>query len=363
MSHIELQESGGQQKAVAVHFVKDGTEQIVRVNKEVIVSAGTFKSPQVLELSGIGNAGALKAAGVQVKVENDGVGENLQEHLLLCGPCFQIDDKKAVTWDSMRKPDFAEKAMEMFHEKDPQDGERGIVGATISGFAFQSMESFLTSEEVKEIHQLIKDGDTAGWSEGMKQTNQLQLEKWLVKKAPAMEQIFMPGFFSPDGAPKEGAAYFTNAIALQYPFSRGTAHITSSDASVNPSIDPKYLSNQADLRLMALYLKHLLENADNHLKDIILEVHAPSPDKYKTIQDYEEYIRSFVGTTYHPVGTCSMMSKEKGGVVDSNLKVYGTTNIRVADASILPIMPSGHILSACYVIGLKAADLIKKDIQ
>jgi choline dehydrogenase-like flavoprotein len=353
VSHIEMEESGGEQKAVAIHYIKDGTEQVVRVGKEVVVSAGSFKSPQILELSGIGNADVLKAAGVEVKVENSGVGKNLQEHLLLLGPCFQLDEKKVVSWDSMRNPEFAEKAMEMFHAKDPQDGDRGIVGATISGFAFQSMESFLTKEEIDEVHQLIKQGDTTGWSQGMKETNQLQLEKWLVKKAPAMEQIFMPGFFSPDGAPKEGAAYYTNTIALQYPFSRGTAHISSSDPLAPPIIDPKYFSNAGDLRLMALYLKHIIENAEKNLKNMVLNVHAPSPEKYKTVEDYEEYLRTYAGTTYHPVGTCSMMSKEKGGVVDSNLKVYGTSNIRVADASILPVMPSGHILSACYVIGLK----------
>jgi choline dehydrogenase-like flavoprotein len=141
---------------------------------------------------------------------------------------------------------------------------------------------------------------------------------------------------------------------LQYPFSRGTVHITSNDENAAPAIDPKYFSNNADLQIMARSLKHVVESVEKGpLKDVVVGLHTPSHEKYKTIEDYEEYIKDFTGTTYHPVGTCSMMSKEKGGVVDSTLKVYGTSNIRVADASVLPIMPSGHILSACYVVGVK----------
>lgn len=73
------------------------------------------------------------------------------------------------------------------HAKDTDEAGRGIIGSTISGFAFQSMDSILSKAEVEELHQLIKKGDTTGWTTGMKETNDLQLEKWLVKKAPAME--------------------------------------------------------------------------------------------------------------------------------------------------------------------------------
>jgi choline dehydrogenase-like flavoprotein len=238
--------------------------------------------------------------------------------------------------------------------KDDKLTDRGIVGSTVSGFAFHSLESYLSKEEVQEIHRQIDQGDTTDWNEGMKETNRLQLDKWLSNKAPAMEQILIPGFFTSDGAPKDGAGYLTSVVALQYPFSRGTVHVASSDVDAPPIIDPKYFSNNADLQLMALSLKHVIESVEKGpLKDIVLDLHTPSHDKYKTVKDYEEYIKNFTGTTYHPVGTCSMMSKEKGGVVDSNLRVYGTSNVRVADASILPVMPSGHILSACYVVGVK----------
>lgn len=171
---------------------------------------------------------------------------------------------------------------------------------------------------------------------------------------PHCHSLSLAGFFTADGAPKDEAGYITSVVASQYPFSRGTVHVTSADPNAPPAIDPKYFSNNADLRLMALSLKHVVESVENGpLKNVVVSLHTPSHDKYKTIEDYEEYIKNYAGTTYHPVGTCSMMSKEKGGVVDSNLKVYGTANIRVADASILPIMPSGHILSSCYVAGIK----------
>ncbi|UZJ52398.1 hypothetical protein CBS101457_001718 [Exobasidium rhododendri] len=353
VARIELASDNGLQKATGVSYFKDGKEHVVKIRKEVIVSAGTFKSPQVLELSGIGNAEVLKSAGIEVKVESSGVGKNLQEHMFT-GAVFEVNAEKAVTWDSMRKPEFAQKSMEQFLAKDDKLSDRGIVGSTVSGFAFHSLESFLSKEEVNEIHRQVDQGDMSDWSEGMKQTNQLQLDKWLSNKAPAMEQILIPGFLTSDGAPKDGAGYLTSVVALQYPFSRGTVHITSDDIDAPPAIDPKYFSNNADLQIMALSLKHVVESVESGpLKDIVLDLHTPSHSKYKTVKDYEEYIKDFTGTTYHPVGTCSMMSQEKGGVVDNKLKVYGTSNIRVADASIIPVMPSGHILSACYVVGVK----------
>lgn len=114
---------------------------------------------------------------------------------------------------------------------------------------------------------------------------------------------------------------------------------------------------------MALSLKHVIENTEKGpLKDIIINLATPCHENYKTVEDYEEYVKNFVSTTYHPVGTCSMMSKDKGGVVDSKLKVYGTSNVRVADASILPVMPSGHILSAVYVTGLKGEQVDACDL-
>ena len=79
----------------------------------------------------------------------------------------------------------------------------------------------------------------------------------------------------------------------------------------------------------------------------------------RTLEEAKEYIAGHTGTEYHPIGTCAMLPKEKGGVVDTNLKVYGTSNVRVIDASIFPLHVQGNIVSLVYAVAEKGADLIR----
>jgi choline dehydrogenase-like flavoprotein len=83
----------------------------------------------------------------------------------------------------------------------------------------------------------------------------------------------------------------------------------------------------------------------------------------KEVEDMKRYLRQFAATNYHPAGTSAMMSEELGGVVDEFLKVYGTANVRVCDASIIPILPRGNILSTVYALAEKGADIMKAALQ
>lgn len=152
--------------------------------------------------------------------------------------------------------------------------------------------------------------------------------------------------------------------------SRGTIHITSSDPTAHPTIDPAYFKHPLDLDLIARSILHVQSLTEvEPLKSVL---RRDENGKLITIKGYSipttlEEAKSFVpdatATEYHPIGTCAMLPKDKGGVVDSELRVYGTSNVRVVDASIFPLHVQGNIVSLVYAVAEKAADLIKKGGQ
>ena len=149
--------------------------------------------------------------------------------------------------------------------------------------------------------------------------------------------------------------------------SRGSIHIDSCDSNKHPVIDPAYYSHPLDLDIQARALLHVIKLASyeplrSKLKlsengDVI--VHPTAGPLPKTLEEAKKSAAANTVTEYHPVGTCAMLPRGKGGVVDSQLKVYGTSNVRVADASIFPLHVQGNIVSLVYAVAEKAADLIK----
>lgn len=148
-------------------------------------------------------------------------------------------------------------------------------------------------------------------------------------------------------------------------FSRGATHITSADAIVLPSIDPRCLSYPADLQVMALHLQHLERlHHSEHLAPFFKtggKRNHPSALHIAELDKAKEYILDTAATTYHSCGTTAMLPKKKGGVVGNRLKVYGTTNMRIIDASIFLLIPRGNIMSSLYAVAERVADIIKSD--
>jgi choline dehydrogenase-like flavoprotein len=149
--------------------------------------------------------------------------------------------------------------------------------------------------------------------------------------------------------------------------SRGTVHINSSDPTVHPTIDPAYYSHPLDLDMMARALLHtisftaveplasvLRRDTDGNL--ILAKCSGSLP---KTLEEAKVFVQNNTVTEYHPIGSCAMLPKEKGGVVDEELKVHGVAGLRVVDASIFPTHVQGNIVSLVYAVAEKAADLIK----
>lgn len=161
---------------------------------------------------------------------------------------------------------------------------------------------------------------------------------------------------------------------LTHAFSRGSVHIQSADPDVHPVIDPRYLNHPVDAEVLVdgLMFTQTIASAFP-LSELLKDTDPDIPDGGKRIQPSfavpgrlsreraMEIVKESSATSFHPVGTCSMLPEDEGGVVSERLRVYGTRNLRVVDASVVPLNVRGNIASAVYAIAERAADLIKED--
>ena len=155
-----------------------------------------------------------------------------------------------------------------------------------------------------------------------------------------------------------------SAFWLLMPFSRGNVHIASPDPLAYPAINPNYFLVDFDLKVQVAIAKWTRKFwATDPVGSISTEISpGTAVPQNATDDEWGTYVKSAFAANSHPIGTAAMMGKEFGGVVDSRLKVYGTDNVRVIDASIMPFQVSGHLTSTLYAISEKAADMIKEDM-
>ena len=379
---VILENEGAEWVAKGVKFVHGGEEHVVRAEGEVIVCAGCVQSPQLLELSGIGDPNILEAAGINVNVTNPNVGENLQDHMSEClnplhvavltyskvtAMIYEIDPSIATPADLRTDPILAEAADRTYATS--QSGPRTVLPSSIAYLPFRhfilpSELSALTSPEFFQFgpNTTLRDRILS---------RRLQSEKALGQ----IEYIFDVTNFSPYFTPLPGKKYGTMLQILQYPFSKGSIHVpamrdgkaTTSDEP--PVIDPKYYAGpggQVDFRMMVAAQKFADKMCSTSpLSDIIVSrvFPAPSQDPDGKEGDFTDWVRDSTITDWHPVGTCAMGGKgaQDGFVVDGRLRVYGVRGLRVVDASIMPLQLSAHPQATVYAIGEKGASMILED--
>jgi choline dehydrogenase-like flavoprotein len=171
--------------------------------------------------------------------------------------------------------------------------------------------------------------------------------------------------------------YICMAGVLNHPLSRGSVHISSSNPTIPPVINPNYLAHPADLEILTDVVLFMQKTAETKpLTDLIRDRPGGSEEgsipRKKLMPAFRieqrldrtsaiKLIKSSTISSWHPIGTCAMLPKEEGGVVDHRLRVYGVRNLRVVDASIMPLHIRGNICSSVYAIAERAADLIKED--
>ncbi|MEX0873282.1 MAG: GMC family oxidoreductase N-terminal domain-containing protein, partial [Aquisalimonadaceae bacterium] len=305
-------------RAVGVEYIRDGERQCVYANREVLLSAGAIQSPQLLELSGIGNAEHLNALGVPLVHHLPGVGENLQDHLQvrLTYECTQPLTINDIIGSRMRG---------MQHGLRYITQRKGLLSTTSSTVhAIARTHPDLDRPDVKIQLALISGADRYSRSKEM-----------------GIDRF--PGFS-------------LGAFMLR-PLSRGAVHAASADPAEPPRMRANYLSYPEERQTYLDALKRIREiAAQPAFRKLLRRETRPGPEVTKG-EALMDYMRQTGQTSWHPISTCRMGSDEQS-VVDSELRVHGVEGLRVIDASIMPTMASSNTNAPAIMIGEKGADLV-----
>ncbi|CAG8094086.1 unnamed protein product [Penicillium salamii] len=363
---IEFRPEDGELVATGV-MVKTGDESYqIAAKKEVLLCGGSLNSPQVLELSGVGDATLLKSHGIPVLLENPGVGENLQDHALTT-ISFEVADGQ-VSGDIMRDPNVVQAVIKLYQETN--GGPLAGMPLSTAYLPFVDGDGLVPREEVETL--LAKHLDNTDTPPNLRlQYDQIR-RMILDPEVSSSHFLFLPAQLHmhpgkttlTDVLAKTLPENYVSLLMLHsHPFSRGSVHISSNRSEDKSTYDPKLLSHPLDLEMMARQMQFAERIVETEPFSTLLKPGKSMPESTRDMCDLDhvkEVVKDRLFTCFHPAGSCAMLPKDQGGVVDPKLKVYGTKNLRVVDASVLPLEPSGNIQSAVYAVAERAADLIKE---
>ncbi|KAK6334454.1 hypothetical protein TWF730_003669 [Orbilia blumenaviensis] len=356
---VNIQSVGGHQTATGVEFTWGGNTYTANAAAEVVLSAGTVQSPQLLELSGVGNPTYLNAAGITVKVNSPHVGENLQDRIMTV-MMYEIDDEIS-NQDPLKDPVELADALDEYHTN-----HTGLLTVTPTDFAYVPLRYYLNSTYVNTLRGMVTGTDD--------RTLHIKSKLNHTKDLGSMEFVFDPNLLFPLITPEPGKKYGTVFQMLQYPFSTGNIHIgpavggISPTADDHPLIDPKYYEGDGIVDLYTMVEAQKFADSiarENPLNANVIgqRVFPPEPAP-GTETDWEQFVKDFTISDWHPIGTCAMSGLGiNKGVVDEKLRVHGVKKLRVVDASIIPVQISSHLQGTVYAIAEKGADMILEDFQ
>jgi len=333
----------------------------ITARREVILSAGSIQSPGLLELSGVGQTKLLRSAGIDALKELAGVGENYQDHIRLSN-VYRLK-KNFTSFDPMiyeSSGPYATEQMRLWLE-----GKVSWYDYTSSAYAFVNWGQVGNSSEAALL-RLAQSG-VSGSVSGSVSGGVVSSKKRDFLKDPSVPQleIIMESNFV-GATPYPGSGGFATLItSVMHPMSRGSVHINPTEPRGAPVIDPRYLSHPYDLQALVEGASFARKVAATKPMADIWDVDAevePSP-AVQTAAQWREFAAKTMGSFYHPVGTCAMLPEADGGVVDADLVVYGTENLRVVDCSVIPVLLSAHIQTAAYGIAEVAAGVIIEDAK
>jgi choline dehydrogenase len=305
--------------ANGVEFSHGGQLRQVKANREVIVSAGAINSPQLLQLSGIGDPDLLKRFEIEPLIDLPGVGRNLQDHLDYC----IYYRSRVPTLNNRLRPWW---------------------GKMLAGAQYLLMRNGLLSLSVNQAGGFVRSHPSRA-----RANMQMYFAAITYTRAPPGERPLL----QPDPFPG-----FLNSIGLARPGSRGHLQIDSADPLAPVKIYPNYLSHPDDITQM-LEGAHLLRRLASMpaLAEIIDSETRPGA----AVQSDEEFIddiRQRADTVFHPSCTCMMGPDRKTAVVDAACRVYGVERLRVVDTSVFPALTSGNTNAPTIMVAEKAADMI-----
>jgi choline dehydrogenase len=303
-------------RATGVRYLRRGVEETATADSEVIVSAGTIGSPQLLMLSGIGPAAHLHEHDIAVVADSPGVGGNLSDHPVV-----------TVMWSTPKSKNLWEMA-----------GPRNLA-------RWQMTHTGPMTTNVAEA------GGFARTDPGL--------------PAPDIQWHVLPVPFVNGGLADPSSRALSVLVTLISVGSRGRIRLSSADPRHKPAIDPAYLSDMADFDPLVKGISMAREfAAAKPLCRLVKPELAPGAD-IRTESDLREWVRNDLNTLYHPVGTCAMggdgrvAASKLTSVVDTDLRVRGVEGLRVVDASVMPTVPRGNTNAPTIAIAERAADLIQ----
>jgi choline dehydrogenase-like flavoprotein len=349
---VNLEEEDGLQKAVSVLVQPKGGNAtfVVKARKEIIVSASAVRTPQILQLSGIGPCKVLEDAVVEVKIDLPGVGWNLQDHSFSMSLYNFTADLFPNPAQLTTNASFRTASISEYQKNNTGPWTAYVVSSGI----FLPAPVFLGTNWTASLAAEIGDQDPAACLPsdtapelvaGYAAQKKILHESFLSNESAVLEHLF-------SGSPRG------TAILLK-PFSRGTITLNASDPLGEPVVDYRLLSNPLDLKLhirMQQYLrKHFATSpALAPLKPVELD---PGPG-LPSDEDVKEWLvekGKLSASNAHQVGTAAMGKRELGGVVDGRLRVHGTKGLRVVDCSVVPLLVGAHTMATAYAIGEKVS--------
>ncbi|KAJ7347004.1 hypothetical protein DFH08DRAFT_780796 [Mycena albidolilacea] len=332
--------------AVGVVVIReDGTEESYKAKAEVIVSSGVFETPKLLLLSGIGPAATLKQFGIHQVVDSPHLGRNLLDHPIL-PHVFRLKDGYGLDQHLLRAGLEKDAAVSSYRWKNSGPYTSGLL-------------ELVGLPRIDDRLRGIPEYEAAKAANGGK-------DPFGPAGQPHFEIDFVPMFcdaFQWHIPTPPSGDYFTIIVDLLRPLSKtGTVTLNSTNPLEQPKVNINFFEEHLDIVAMregVRWVDDIVMNGAG-MKDIIGEDY-PWPMPRSSDEAMNKMILERSQTGFHPCGTARLGKDIEHGVVDGKLRVYGVQNLRVIDASVIPVIPDCRIQNSVYMIGEKGADIIKAD--
>ncbi|ESZ92043.1 aryl-alcohol dehydrogenase [Sclerotinia borealis F-4128] len=342
---------------------------------EVILCAGAFQSPAILERSGIGSADILDSHGYYINIDNPNVGENLQDHAV-AAVSFEAAEGVQTADVLGRDPKIMESLIAMY-----QQDHSGPLGQFFTASAYMPTPSLFgpggsvellkilatSSSDPNDKHHEAVVRDLLSQPDGASAHYFMAKIQFDASNAPTITELMTP---------KRPENYITLLTSQNHPFSRGSVHIDTHKREVStymknlqnhkPAVDPRYLSHPLDIEILARnvqFLHYLISTPpfSQYFKQDgkRIPTNAFHGNREPSLEEAKQIVKDSLISHFHPVGSCAMLPRDKGGVVDTELRVYGVDKLRVVDASIFPLNVRGNPITAVYAVAERAVDIIR----
>ena len=339
-------------RATGVEIAYDANvpRQQIFARREVILAAGGLHTAQILEHSGVGDASHLEDIGIPTVVDLPGVGNNLQDHAMIhLDYHYENDSIRSSQTLIHNATFFAQAEVEYFASRTGP-----WTAKPSSAVAFPSLQHVTNATYTADVLGLASMANASNYAPPMPHAVAAGYSAQLRSLIRALNDSTVPSH----EILNDNAGGLD--LGLMRPLSRGTVHASNADPFTHPIINPNWLSHPLDREIMlrAMEFNHRL------LQTPQLDALQPSFHQVPlnaTTAQLSAILSAGIGTEYHFCGAAAMAPRELGGVVDPELVVYGTQNLRVVDSSIFPIIPGAHLQAVVYGVAEKAADIIGGD--